>query len=159
MRSHRAAAIASALAAGLWLAPAAAQVGGAPRAPASPKGGAAANCQELVRHRDEVARHGQAIQAASRKKADAEQLCKLLSVFTTAESKMLKALEERGAACKVSAQVIDQVRTGHDRATQMTRQVCEVAQGQQAGLTVPSDADRCEGLWARLACPMGSREP
>src|SRR5262245_42233146 len=162
MLSRRVAAFACALAAVWWLGPAWAQVGGAPRAPASPKAGGAspAACQELARHRDEVAKHGQAIQAASKRKAGADQLCKLLNAFTAAESKMLKAMEERRAACGVSAQVIEQVRAGHGRATQMTRQVCEVAQGQSAGLTVPSETGRaaCDGLWARLSCPMGGGE-
>src|SRR5262245_38046095 len=114
----RAAAIAWALAV-LWLAPAAAQVGGAPRPPAPPKAGTTAPppvCQDLVRQRDEVARYGQAIQAASKKRANPAQLCKLLNAFTAAESRMLKTMEERRAACGVPPEVIAQVKEGHGKA-------------------------------------------
>jgi len=147
MRFSRALAVVLALAA---LLPASAQ--------AQPNGtrGRSAACQELLSLRNEVGKYSQAIQAASRKKAGAGQLCKLFSVFTAAEDKMLKALEERRVVCGVPARVIDQLKAGHGRATQLTERVCEVAQGQPTGL-MPTEADRssCDGLWGRLSCPMG----
>jgi hypothetical protein len=128
--------------------PARAQVGGVPKRP---------NCQELLSYRDEVAKHGQAIQAASQKEADPEQLCKLFKAFTSAESKMLKALEERRASCGVPAQVIRQVKEGHGKSTQVAKQVCDAAaQGGPVPLR-PLDAQErtpnCDTLWGRLSCP------
>jgi hypothetical protein len=52
-------------------------------------------CQQLLTLRDETQKHGQALQAASQKKASPEELCKLFKVFLGAETKMLKGLETR----------------------------------------------------------------
>ena len=106
--------------------------------------------------RGERDKHGQAIQAAAKKKMGAEQLCKLFGAFLAAESNMLKVMEERRTACGVPARVIEQVKAGHGRAAQVSKQVCEVAQGEPAGL-MPTEAGQagCDGLWARLSCPMG----
>src|SRR5262245_1652975 len=126
---------------------------------AQPNGtrGRSAACQELSTLRDVVGKQGQAIQAAAKKKVDGEQLCKLFGAYLAAESNMLKALEERRTACGVPARVIEQIKAGHGRAAQTTKQVCEVAQGAPAGL-MPTDAGQtgCDGLWARLSCPMGA---
>jgi hypothetical protein len=127
-------------------------------AQAQPDGtrGRAAACQELLTLRNEVGKHGQAIQAAAKKKVGAEQLCKLFGAFLAAESNMLKTLEERKATCGVSNEVIKQVKEGHGKASNVAKQVCEVAQGQPAGL-MPSGQNpaACDGLWARLSCGMG----
>jgi hypothetical protein len=82
-------------------------------------------CQELLAIRDEVGRHGQAIQAAGKKKAGPEQLCKLFKAFTAAEANMIMALEERKATCGVPDNVITQVQGGHTRSTQIAKQVCD----------------------------------
>jgi len=109
----------------LW--PAAAQFGGmeggafsAPQAPPPA-------CQQLLGNRDEVARHGQALQAAGRKKAPPDELCKLFKAFLTAESKMLKSLEEQSSTCGVPPETIRQVKAGHGKASQMGKQICELA--------------------------------
>jgi hypothetical protein len=117
--------------------PAAAQFGGMPGMPGSPGGapggfGAApqqppAACQQLITLRDETQKHGQALQAASQKKASAEELCKLFKVFLGAETKMLRGLEEQSTTCGVPAEVLQQVRSGHSRASQTSKQICEVA--------------------------------
>src|SRR6516164_7959333 len=106
----------------LW--PAAAQFGGMPGMPGSPgmspapgmspgmpgmPGGAFSApqapppaCQELLSNRDEVTKHGKALQAAGQKKVPPEELCKLFKVFLSVEDKMLKGLEEHSATCGVS---------------------------------------------------------
>src|SRR5215472_12642761 len=95
----------------LW--PAAAQFGGMPGMPGSPgmspgpgmspspgmpgmPGGAFSApqapppaCQQLLANRDDVSKHGQALQAAGQKKAPPEELCKLFKVFLSAEDKTL----------------------------------------------------------------------
>jgi hypothetical protein len=123
----------------IW--PAAAQFGGMPGMPGSgmsPGGGPGGQfgaapqqpppaCQQLVTLRDETQKHGQALQAASQKKASAEELCKLFKVFLASETKMVKGLEEQSATCGVPPEVIQQVRSGHSKATQTSKQICEVA--------------------------------
>ena len=101
----------------LPLGPAAAQFGGMPGMPGSPgmspgmpggQFGAAPPqpppaCQQLLTYRDETQKHGQALQAASQKKAPPEELCKLFKAFLAAETKMVKGLEDHGATCGVHA--------------------------------------------------------
>ena len=74
------------------------------------------------------AKHGQALQAAGKKKAGAEELCKLFKAFLAAESKMIKGLEEHSATCGVPARC-DQA--GEDLARQGVRRsasrICEAA--------------------------------
>jgi len=84
-------------------------------------------CQELLGIRDEVGKHGQAIQAAAKKKAPPDQLCKLFKSFTAAEAKMIKALEERKSTCGVPNEVIKQVKDGHSKASGVAKQVCDAA--------------------------------
>jgi hypothetical protein len=124
--------------------PAAAQFGGMPGMPGSggmmsPGGGPGGQfggaapqqpppaCQQLVALRDETQKHGAALQAAGQKKAPAEELCKLFKAFLAAETKMVKGLEDQSAACGVPAEVLQQVKAGHSRAAQTSKQICDVA--------------------------------
>ena len=111
--------------------------GGAFSAPPAPPPA----CQELLSNRDEVTKHGKALQAAGQKKAPPDELCKLFKTFLSVEDKMLKGLEEHSATCGVPAEVLKQVKAGHSKASQMGKQICDVAaQGpRQAGPTL-SDA-------------------
>ena len=77
--------------------------------------------------RDETQKHGQALQAASQKKASPEELCKLFKVFLAAETKMLKGLEDQSTTCGVPPKCSS--RSGRDTAgpRRSSKQVCEVA--------------------------------
>ena len=97
--------------------------GGAFSAPQAPPPA----CQELLSNRDEVTKHGKALQAAGQKKVPPEELCKLFKVFLSVEDKMLKGLEEHSATCGVPAEVLKQVKAGHSKASQMGKQICDVA--------------------------------
>jgi hypothetical protein len=77
--------------------------------------------------RDETGKHGQALQAAGKKKAPPEELCKLFKTFIAAESKMIKGLEEHRVTCGVPADAIKQVQAGHGKATQMAKRICDAA--------------------------------
>jgi hypothetical protein len=140
----------------LW--PAAAQFGDMPGMPGSPgmspapgspamPGGAFSTpqapppaCQALLSNRDEVNKHGQALQAAGQKKAPPDELCKLFKVFLTVETRMIKGLEEHSATCGVPTEVLKQVKAGHSKAAQMGKQICDAAaQPRMAGPTL-SDA-------------------
>ena len=142
----------------LW--PAAAQFGDMPGMPGSPgmspspgvspgmPGGAFSApqapppaCQQLLSNRDEVAKHGQALQAAGQKKAPPDELCKLFKAFIAVEGKMIKGLQEHSATCGVPPEVLKQVKEGHGKASEMSKKICDIAaQGpRQAGPTL-SDA-------------------
>jgi hypothetical protein len=77
--------------------------------------------------REDTGKHGQALQAAGKKKVPPEELCKLFKAFIAAESKMIKGLEEHRATCGVPPEVIKQVQAGHNKATQMGKRVCDAA--------------------------------
>jgi hypothetical protein len=86
-----------------------------------------AACQQLLSTRDEVGKHGQALQAAGQKKAPPEELCKLFKAFLAAQTKMLKGLQEHSATCGVPAEVIKQVKEGNGKASEVGKKVCDAA--------------------------------
>jgi hypothetical protein len=123
----------------LW--PAAAQFGGMPGMPGSPGMGAGMPgspfgapqqgpppaCQQLLVLRDETQKQGQALQAAGKKKAGPEELCKLFKAYLAAEGRMIKGLEERSAMCGVPGDVIQQVKATHAKGSETGKRICEVA--------------------------------
>ena len=107
----------------LPLGPALAQFGGIPGTPPQP--GPVPVCQQLLTLRDETQKHGAALQAASQKKAKPDEICPLFDAFLAAEAKMIEGLVENSATCGVPAATISQVKSAHDKATQMGNQVCD----------------------------------
>jgi hypothetical protein len=94
--------------------------GGPPAAPPP-------ECQQLLKTRDEVQKHGQAIEAANEKKATVQVACRLFKNYLSAEMRMIKALESIGPKCGVPPQVAQQVRGSHAKAAQVGKQVCDAA--------------------------------
>jgi hypothetical protein len=105
------------------MSPAPAMPGGAFSAPQAPPPA----CQQLLNTRDEVNKHAQALQAAGQKKAPPDELCKLFKAFLSSEGKMIKGLEEHSKTCGVPGEIIKQVKAGHGKASQMGKQICDVA--------------------------------
>jgi hypothetical protein len=107
----------------------------------APQQGPPPACQQLMAVRDETQKHGQALSAAGKKKAPPEEICKLFKVFIAAETKMVKGLEDLQATCGVPADAIKQVKAQHAQATQMAKQVCDVAAQGAARPAGPSLSD------------------
>jgi hypothetical protein len=126
-----------------------AQFGGMPGMPGSPGmggfGGPPAGpppaCQQLMVMRDETQKNAAAIAAAQQRKvkADAVEACKLFKVFIASEAKFIQSMSENVTACGVPPQVIKQYQEGHGKASQIAKQVCEVAEHPQP--TGPSLSD------------------
>jgi hypothetical protein len=128
---------------------------GAPQAPPPA-------CQKLLGYRDETSKHGQALQAAGKRKAPAEEVCKLFKAFLESEGRFVKALEENSATCGVPADAIKQVKLGHSKASETGKRVCEAAAqgGQPAGPSlsealgatpiVPDSSSRGQGTFDTL---------
>jgi hypothetical protein len=93
----------------------------------APQQGPPPVCQQILSYRDETGKHGQALQAAGKKKAGAEEVCKLFKAFIAAETKFVKALEEHSATCGVPPDAIKQVKLGHSKASQAAKNVCDAA--------------------------------
>jgi hypothetical protein len=110
--------------------------GGSFSAPQEPP----AACQQLLAIRDEVGKHGKALQAAGEKKVPPEELCRLFKAFLAAEGKMVKGLQENSQTCGVPQEVLKQVKEGHGKATEVGKKVCEAA-AQGPRTAAPSLAD------------------
>src|SRR5262249_53076564 len=61
------------------------------------------------------------------KKAPPEELCKLFKAFLSAETKMIKSLQENSATCGVPSDVLKQVKDGHGKASEIGKKVCDAA--------------------------------
>lgn len=116
--------------------PAAAQFGGMPGTPVGPAmempfGAAPAGpppaCQQLLTLRDEMQKHGQALQAAGQKKAAPKDLCRLFKTYLAAGGRMAEALEEGAATCGVPAEVPNQIRAQQAKESQIAKQICDAA--------------------------------
>ena len=72
-----------------------------------PQQGPPPACRELLAMRDEVQKHGTAIQKANEKKAPVQEACKLFKNFLSAEAKFIKSLGVRaGVALNPATPVI-----------------------------------------------------
>jgi hypothetical protein len=91
-------------------------------------------CRELLAMRDEVQKHGTAIQKANERKATVQEACKLFKNFLGAEARFIKSLEDNTRTCGVPPDAIKQAREGHTKASQVGKQVCDAAaRGPKAG--------------------------
>jgi hypothetical protein len=103
-----------------------AQFAGTPGLPGG-SGGPLPQCQALLSIRDDLQKHGKAIEEANAKRADVKTACRLFRTYLATEAKMLRMLEVDGGSCGAGAQVIQQVRGSHAKAQQIGKQVCDAA--------------------------------
>ncbi len=96
-----------------------------PPQPAPPRA-----CRDLLALRDEVQKHGIAIQKANGRKATVQEACKLFRNFLGAEAKFIKSLEDNTRTCGVPGDAIKQAKEGHAKASQVGKDVCDAAAAQ-----------------------------
>ena len=91
--------------------------------------------------RDDAAKKAQAIQKAGERKASPQEACKLFTVFSAAEAKMLKFAQDNAVSCGVPPQIITQIKQAHAKTGEIRTRVCQAAAQPQrpAGPTL-SDA-------------------
>jgi hypothetical protein len=119
----------------------------------APQQGPPPACRDLLSLRDEVQKHGTAIQKANERKADVKTACQLFKNFLSAESKFIKSLEDNSRTCGVPPDAIKGAKEGHTKAAAVGKQVCDVAaQGPR-----PAGPSLSEALGAGLVMPEGSR--
>ena len=142
------------------------QFGGMPGMPGAPGGmpgggggfggqqqGPPPACRELLAMRDEVQKHGTAIQKANEKKATVQEACKLFKNFLGAEGKFIKSLEDNTRTCGVPPDAIKQAKEGHSKASVIGKQVCDAAaQGPR-----PAGPSLSDALGAGPVMPESSR--
>ena len=97
--------------------------------------------KEFAKLRDDTQHKGEAIQKASKNKASPQEACRLFTVYTAAEAKMVKYAADNASWCGIPPQVVQQMKQGHVKATEMRAKVCQIAAAppRQAGPTL-SDA-------------------
>ena len=112
-----------------------------------------AECQRLLAYRDEARKHGDALQAAGRKKAPPEELCTLFKAFLGSETEMVKGLEQHAQTCGVLPDVLKQVRASHTKAEEMGNRICDVAMmGRPRRLLAPVPSCSEKGLIEGVPC-------
>jgi hypothetical protein len=96
--------------------------------------------------RDEVQKHGTAIQKANERKATVQGACKLFKNFLDAEARFIKSLEENSRTCGVPGDAIKQAKEGHSKASAIGKQVCDAAaQGSRPAFWLPRRDSRKPG--------------
>jgi hypothetical protein len=86
-----------------------------------------AQCQKLRTLRDEVQKHGRAVEAANHKKANVQVACKLFRNYLAAESNLIKAIDADGARCGVLLKTVQQLTTSHANTLTIAKRVCDTA--------------------------------
>lgn len=83
--------------------------------------------KEFLRLRNDAENKGKAIHAASERKANPREACHLFTVFTAAESKMIKYAVDNSVWCGIPPQAVQQMKQGHAKAMEIRSKVCRVA--------------------------------
>lgn len=126
--------------------------GGGMGGPPPPSGGAADACMKgFVPLREEAEKRGKLIKAASERKAQPDEACKLIGNFGKAEIKMIEYIKANAAKCGIPPQIGDQLKTGHQNTEKMQKQVCGVAQQMQQAR--PAGPSLSEALGSSAAPP------
>jgi hypothetical protein len=95
----------------------------------APQAGPSEECtKDFAPLRQEAEQRGKLIKAASERHAPPDEACKLIASFGQSEIKMIKYIESRAAACGISPQISEQLKTGHKSTENMQKIVCAVAQ-------------------------------
>jgi hypothetical protein len=88
-------------------------------------------CRQLIVLRYEALKNGAAIGAAHQRKEELAVMCELFKGFLDSEGRFLQEMLENSARCGFSGQAVNQYRDGHNRASQIGKQVCEAAEHQR----------------------------
>ena len=90
--------------------------------------------------REDAEKRGKAIKAASERKAQPDEACKLIAAYGQAEIKMIKYIDANSAKCGIPPQIGDQLKAGHKNTEALQQKVCGVAQqmAQQKAAAAPS---------------------
>ncbi|MEA2943519.1 MAG: hypothetical protein QOD09_4048 [Bradyrhizobium sp.] len=129
--------------------------GAAPSAPpmSSPQqaGGPSEACMKgFVPLREDAEKRGKLIKAASDRKAQPEEACKLIGDYSKAEIKMIEYVKLNATKCGIPPQISDQLKKGHTGTEAMLKKVCAAA---QAGSRGPAGPSLSEVLGSSAALP------
>ncbi len=83
--------------------------------------------------REDAENKAKALKAASERKAQPDEACKLLAAFDGAQLKMLKFVTSNAARCGIPPQIAGQLQSGHKGTEKMKIMVCKVAEQRAKG--------------------------
>ena len=114
--------------------------------PAGPSMGGppTATQQECVREfttlRQEVEKKGLAARAGNEKKVTRDEMCKLVTVYSTAEAKWVKFAGDNMAKCGIPKPIVEQIKVAHSHTADARKKLCAAGPG-QAGPATPTLSD------------------
>ena len=82
---------------------------------------------EFGKLRDEASKKAELIREASKRKAQPAEACKLFTVFSAAEEKMLKYAEANSVWCGIPPQIIAQIKQSHGKTAEFRNRICQAA--------------------------------
>jgi hypothetical protein len=106
--------------------------------------------------RQDAEKRAGAIQAAAKRKAPREEICKLFKNFAEAEIKVVKFVSTNQQQCGIPPQAIEQMKTNHTKTVQTRDKICsgEGPAGMAGGPPRPSGPGLSEALGtSRLITP------
>ena len=83
--------------------------------------------EEFTKLRDDTQKKGQAIQAASQRKATAREACQLFNAYSAAEVKMIKYATDNSVWCGIPPEILQQLKQGHAKTADIRTKVCQAA--------------------------------
>ncbi len=83
--------------------------------------------KEFAKLRDDTQHKGEAIQAASKRKASPQEACHLFTIYTAAEAKMVKYATDNATWCGIPPQAVQQMKVSHAKAAEMRVKICRIA--------------------------------
>jgi hypothetical protein len=84
-------------------------------------------CNGFLPLRNDAQQKGMAIGTAEKRHADRKEMCKLVSVFSVAEGKALKFLQDNTTWCGIPPQVIASAKENHEKTLKFRDVVCAPA--------------------------------
>jgi hypothetical protein len=79
---------------------------------------------EFTKLREEVEKKGMAAKAAGQKHVGREEMCKLITVYATAEAKWVKFTEAGVGSCGIPVQIANQLKQVHSNTEQTREKIC-----------------------------------
>jgi hypothetical protein len=97
-----------------------------------------AKCQDdFTSMRGDVEKQGKGLQDASKRKAQPPEVCGRLKNYVSAESRLIKYMQDRQQVCGFPDELIKRVQEGHGKAIEMRTKVCQVAANPPAQAAPP----------------------
>jgi len=82
---------------------------------------------DFVKLRDDASKKANAIQRAQKHRVSPKEACHLFNVFSAAEQKLIKFAEKNATWCGIPPEIIQGMKKGHARTTEIRTKVCRVA--------------------------------